>query len=59
MLVLRVLDPGPMHGLGVWDRIRQITNGVFSVKPGSLFPALQRLKDICPWDGWAYIGWCG
>ena len=34
-----------MHGLGISDRIRQITRGVFVVKPGSLFPALQRLEQ--------------
>jgi transcriptional regulator len=45
MLVLRTLDLGPMHGLGISDRIKQITQGVFMVKPGSLFPALQRLEQ--------------
>jgi PadR family transcriptional regulator, regulatory protein PadR len=45
MLVLRTLELGPMHGLGVSDRIRQITRGVFFVKPGSLFPALYRLEQ--------------
>ena len=34
-----------MHGLGVSDRIKQITRGVFIVKPGSLFPALHRLEQ--------------
>ena len=27
------------------DRIRQISNGTFVVKPGSLFPALHRLEE--------------
>jgi len=53
MLVLRALDLGPMHGLGVSDRIKQITGGVFVVKPGSLFPALQRLEQ----NGWIDGEW--
>jgi transcriptional regulator len=36
---------GPRHGIGVADRIRQITSGTFDVKPGSLFPALHRLEQ--------------
>jgi len=34
-----------MHGLGISRRIEQITEGVFQVKPGSLFPALQRMEQ--------------
>jgi PadR family transcriptional regulator PadR len=45
LLILRTLELGPMHGLGVSDRIKQITRGVFVVKPGSLFPALHRLEQ--------------
>src|ERR1035438_10807262 len=53
MLVLRTLALGPMHGLGVSDRIKQITRGVFIVKPGSLFPALHRLEQ----NGWIQGHW--
>jgi transcriptional regulator len=53
MLVLRTLALGPMHGLGVSDRIRQITRGVFRVKAGSLFPALYRLEQ----NGWISGHW--
>lgn len=53
MLVLRAAELGPMHGLGISDRIRQITHGVFVVKPGSLFPALQRLEQ----NGWIGGEW--
>jgi len=45
LLILRTLELGPMHGVGVSDRIKQITRGVFVVKPGSLFPALHRLEQ--------------
>jgi PadR family transcriptional regulator PadR len=53
MLILRAVELGPMHGLGVSDRIRQITRGVFVVKPGSLFPALHRLEQ----NGWIEGRW--
>ncbi len=53
MLVLRALELGPMHGLGISDRIKQITRGVFVVRPGSLFPALQRLSQ----NGWIQGEW--
>jgi transcriptional regulator len=45
MLILKTLELGPKHGLGVSDRIAQITAGTFAVKPGSLFPALHRLEQ--------------
>jgi transcriptional regulator len=53
LLVLRTLALEPMHGLGISDRIKQITGGVFVVKPGSLFPALQRLEQ----NGWITGEW--
>ena len=48
LLVLKALTPGPLHGLGVSQRIEQITKGTFQVKPGSLFPALHRMEEA----GW-------
>lgn len=48
LLVLKSLALGEMHGLGIARRIEQLTRGTFQVKPGSLFPALQRMKD----NGW-------
>lgn len=44
MLVLKTLALEPMHGYGIALRIEQTSNGVFSVNPGSLFPALTRLE---------------
>ncbi|SRR6266850_848171 len=44
LLVLRALALRPLHGLGISRRIEQATAGTFSVKPGSLFPALHRLE---------------
>ena len=53
LLVLQSLSLGPLHGLGVSDRIAQITKGAFNVKPGSLFPALHRLEEA----GWLKSSW--
>ena len=45
LLVLKTLELEQRHGVGVADRIQQITSGTFVVKPGSLFPALHRLEQ--------------
>ena len=45
LLVLKTLALEARHGVGVADRIEQITRGTFQVKPGSLFPALHRLEQ--------------
>lgn len=53
MLVLKTLSLEPMHGLGISRRIERVTDGVFDVKPGSLFPALHRLEE----RGWINGAW--
>ncbi len=53
MLILKTLTLQPMHGLGISNRIGQITDGVFKVKPGSLFPALKRMEQ----EGWIDGEW--
>jgi len=45
LLILKTLALQSLHGLGISNRIEQITDGVFQVKPGSLFPALHRLEQ--------------
>lgn len=45
LLVLKTLALEPRHGVGISERIAQITNGTFDVKAGSLFPALHRLEQ--------------
>ena len=45
LLILKTLELEGRHGLGVAERMEQITRGAFSVKPGSLFPALHRLEQ--------------
>jgi PadR family transcriptional regulator, regulatory protein PadR len=44
MLILKTLALEPMHGYGIGQRIEQISQGVFHVNPGSLFPAFRRLE---------------
>ncbi len=44
MLVLKTLALEAMHGYGIALRIEQISDGVFSVNPGSLLPALSRME---------------
>ena len=53
MLILKTLTLEPMHGLGISRRIEQITDGVFKVQPGSLFPAVHRLEQ----EGWIVGSW--
>lgn len=53
MLVLKTLALEPVHGWGVSERIRQISQDVFQVNQGSLYPALQRLKR----KGWIRSQW--
>jgi transcriptional regulator len=53
LLVLRIIAAQPMHGWGVMQRLRHLTEDVFQVTPGSLFPALRRLED----NGWASGYW--
>jgi transcriptional regulator len=44
MLILKTVALEPLHGYGIGMRIEQISNGVFQVNAGSLFPALRRLQ---------------
>ena len=53
MLILKTLALEPLHGLGIAQRIEQVTRGTFQVKPGSLFPALHRMEE----KGWLTSTW--
>jgi transcriptional regulator len=53
MLILKTLALGPMHGLGISRRLEQVTEGVFQVQAGSLFPALHRMEQ----EGWIQGTW--
>jgi transcriptional regulator len=53
LLILRTLDPGPMHGWGIAQRIQQVSEDVLRVNQGSLYPALYRLER----EGWIEADW--
>ncbi len=44
LLILKIVALGPVHGYGIAQRIRQISNEVLQVQQGSLYPALHRLE---------------
>jgi PadR family transcriptional regulator PadR len=44
MLILKSLTRGVMHGYGIAEHIRQLSDEVLQVEEGSLYPALQRLQ---------------
>lgn len=53
MLILKIVALGPVHGYGISQRIRQISNEVLQVQQGSLYPALHRLEK----RGWLAANW--
>jgi len=53
LLILKIVALGPIHGYGIAQRIRQISQDVLQVQQGSLYPALQRLER----QGWIGADW--
>jgi len=53
LLILRTLALQPMHGWGIAQRIRQVSNEVLQVHQGALYPALHRLEQ----QGWIRAKW--
>ncbi|HEX2330772.1 MAG TPA: PadR family transcriptional regulator [Candidatus Angelobacter sp.] len=53
LLVLRVLQPGALHGYAIAQRIHQLSNELLQVEEGSLYPALQRMLL----KGWVKAEW--
>ena len=53
LLILRTLVPGPMHGYGIAQRLKQVSDDVLQVGESSLYPALQRLLL----NGWVKAAW--
>src|SRR5688500_8745412 len=44
MLVLRTLSVASLHGYAIAQHIERLSDGVFAVEQGSLYPALERLQ---------------
>ena len=55
LLILKVVELGPIHGYGISQRIQQISKNVLQVRQGSLYPALHRLEK----RGWLVAKWGG
>ena len=53
LLVLRVLDSGPLHGYAIAQRISAVSGEVLRVEEGSLYPALQKMLR----KGWVRAEW--
>jgi transcriptional regulator len=43
LLILRLLERGPLHGYGLAQRLKERSQEVLQVGESSLYPALQRL----------------
>jgi PadR family transcriptional regulator, regulatory protein PadR len=53
MLILKTLTVQSMHGYGVAQHIQRLTRDVLRVEEGSLYPALQRMRQ----KGWIRAEW--
>ncbi|MGH9869771.1 MAG: PadR family transcriptional regulator [Candidatus Polarisedimenticolia bacterium] len=53
LLLLRVLDSGPLHGYAIAQRISLVSGEVLRVEEGSLYPALQKMLR----KGWVRAEW--
>ncbi len=45
LLVLKAVEPAPLHGYGIAQRLQQLSRDVVQVQQGSLYPALHRLEN--------------
>ena len=54
LIVLKTLDSlGPLHGYGIAQRIKQISEDLLKLNQGTLYPALLRLEQ----RGWITSKW--
>jgi transcriptional regulator len=53
MLILQTLKRAPLHGYGIAQSIKRVSDEVLTVEEGSLYPALQRLLL----QGWVKAEW--
>ena len=53
MLILKALSLGPLHGYGIIQRIKQMSEEMLTVEQGSLYPALYRIEQ----RGWVSGKW--
>jgi transcriptional regulator len=53
MLILKTLSAQAMHGYGIAQHLRRLSRDVIQVEEGSLYPALQRMRQ----KGWIRAEW--
>jgi transcriptional regulator len=53
LLILKALALGPLHGYGIIQRLRQISDQLLEVEQGALYPALYRIEN----RGWVTSRW--
>jgi transcriptional regulator len=53
LLILKTLARAPLHGYGIAQSIKRLSDEVLTVEEGSLYPALQRLLL----RGWVKAEW--
>lgn len=53
MLILKSLTLASMHGYGIAQHIQRLSQDVIRVEEGSLYPALQRMRQ----KGWIRAEW--
>ena len=53
MMIMKVLSMDPMHGWGICERIKLISEDELQVNQGSLYPALHKLTQ----EGWIKSYW--
>ena len=53
LLVLQVLNGGPLHGFAIAERIHALSRDVLIVEEGSLYPSLYRMEE----KGWIEPEW--
>lgn len=53
LLILHTLARAPLHGYGIAQAIKRLSDDVLTVEEGSLYPALQRLLV----QGWLKGEW--
>lgn len=53
MMILRTLNPGPLHGYAIARRISDWSKGGLQIEDGSLYPALNRMLQ----KGWLQAEW--
>ena len=53
MLILKALSLGALHGYGIIQRLRQLSEEMLTVEQGSLYPALYRIEQ----RGWVTAKW--